>query len=145
MGGCPAAEGSDLVDARKLALEHIGEVLSAPMDRAAKAKEIAAAVRTSGDYRWAGIYEVDRQERRSCARSPAISEDAGFMWRRCRDRENSGRRRRNKRPAIFNNLRQHEVGNRRADSVAYRSGRDRADRCRKRKPERIWRGGPRIP
>ena len=50
------------MDARKLALEHIGEVLSAPMDRAAKAKEIAAAVRTSGDYRWAGIYEVDRQE-----------------------------------------------------------------------------------
>jgi hypothetical protein len=43
-------------------LDELGRVLRSADGREAKAKRIAETIRSAGDYRWVGIYEVSDEE-----------------------------------------------------------------------------------
>lgn len=43
-------------------LQQIQNILDSLAERTAKAERIAEVIRTSGDYRWVGIYDVDEEE-----------------------------------------------------------------------------------
>jgi hypothetical protein len=42
-------------------LEELGNTISSAAPRIKKLQMIAALIRNSGDYRWVGLYEINRQ------------------------------------------------------------------------------------
>ena len=50
------------MDSENQLCEKIRSVLGSSRDRKAKAEQVAEIIRTSGRYRWVGIYEVDGEE-----------------------------------------------------------------------------------